>query len=87
MTDVLIPDRVGRNERLQRLDMVIDWGRVDGLLANINESDVAEDLVSGDECAVYGDRACYSRERSRRFEIARCEGSDHEACEQCAIRS
>ena len=35
--------------------------------ANINESDVAEGLVSGDEGAVYGDRACYSRERSRRL--------------------
>ena len=35
--------------------------------ANINESDVAEDLVSWDESAVYGDRACYSRERSRRL--------------------
>ena len=35
--------------------------------ANINESDVAEDLVSGDESAVYGDRAYYSRERSRRL--------------------
>ena len=35
--------------------------------ANINESDVAEGLVSGDESAVYGDRACYSRERSRRL--------------------
>ena len=35
--------------------------------ANINESDVAEDLVSGDEAAVYGDRAYYSRERSRRL--------------------
>ena len=35
--------------------------------ANINESDVAEGLVSGDEGAVYGDRAYYSRERSRRL--------------------
>ena len=35
--------------------------------ANINESDVAEELVSGDEGAVYGDRAYCSRERSRRL--------------------
>ena len=32
--------------------------------ANINESAVADDLVSGDEGAVYGDRAYYSRDRS-----------------------
>ena len=35
--------------------------------ANINESDVAEELVSWDESAVYGDRAYYSCERSRRL--------------------
>ena len=35
--------------------------------ANINESDVAEELVSGDEVAVYGGRAYYSRERSWRL--------------------
>ena len=38
MTDVLIPDRMGRNERLERLDAVIDWDRVDGLLADVHSS-------------------------------------------------
>ena len=38
MTDVLIPDRMGRNERLERLDAVIDWDRVDALLADVHSS-------------------------------------------------
>ena len=38
MTDVLIPYRMGRNERLERLDAVIDWDRVDGLLADVHSS-------------------------------------------------
>ena len=38
MTDVLIPDRMGRNERLERLDAVIDWDRVDGLLSDVHSS-------------------------------------------------
>ena len=31
-------DRMGRNERLERLDAVIDWDRVDGLLADVHSS-------------------------------------------------
>ena len=38
MTDVLVPDRMDCNERLQRLDAAIDWDRVDALLADVHAS-------------------------------------------------
>ena len=38
MTDVLLPERMGRDERLERLDAVIDWDRVDVLLADVHSS-------------------------------------------------
>ena len=38
MTGVFIPDRIGRNERLLRLDVVTDWDRVDGLLSDVHSS-------------------------------------------------
>ena len=38
MTDVLLPDRMGRDGRLQRLDTVINWDRVDGLLSDVHSS-------------------------------------------------
>lgn len=38
MTDVLLPDRMGRNEHLERLNTVINWDRVDALLAEVHSS-------------------------------------------------
>lgn len=38
MTDVLLPDRMGRNEHLERLNTVINWDRVDALLADVHSS-------------------------------------------------
>ena len=38
MTEVLLPDRMGRNEHLERLNTVIDWDRVDALLAEVHSS-------------------------------------------------
>ena len=38
LNDVLLPDRMGRNEHLERLNSVIDWDRVDALLAEVHSS-------------------------------------------------
>ena len=38
MIDVLLHERMGRNERQQRLDAIIDWDRVDGLLSDVHSS-------------------------------------------------
>jgi hypothetical protein len=91
--DVLVRQRAGVNDGLERLRDELDMGPIRALLrevepkplgapgygaellfwateltpANVNDTEMAEALITGDEQAVYGDKAYDSQTRRRRF--------------------